>query len=774
MEQFGFGQPVRRREDARFLTGAGQYTDDMNLDGQAYAYILRSPSAHAKIARLDVGQAEAMPGVLAILTYDDVVADGLGPIPCQVDVPGKDGAKMFAPPRPVLANGTVRYVGDPVAVVVAQSQVQARDAAEAIEVDYEELAAVADTAEANRSGAPRVWPERDDNLCVHWESHDSAPVDEAFARANRTVRLELINNRVVGSPMEPRVALADYDAETDTRTLYSPTQGVVRVQEGLADLTFKIPKEKMRVVSRDVGGGFGIRGKLFPESIITVWAAWRLRRPVKWSADRSETFLADCHGRDHVSVVEMAFDADAKILAMRAQTVANMGAYLSDFGPRIATVAGARIAGTVYDVPVLQHSVRCVFTNTVPTDAYRGAGRPEMCYQMERLLDLGADSFAIGREEIRRRNFISPASLPYTNCVGMEIDSGQFAQTMDKALEQADWSSFESRRASALERGRLRGIGLGYYIEASGGQPTEEARVRFEDDGKLSVIVGTFSHGQGHETAFLQILNEKLGINFDQVNFMQGDTDFVKYGLGTGGSRSSQMGGVAVARASDQIIDKARKIAAHVLEAAEADVEFAAGRYSVAGTDLSISLDEVVKFALAGTAPEDLDVTLDETCRYQRSTECNFPNGCHVCEVEIDPDTGKVDVVAYSAVDDCGRIINPMLVAGQVHGGVAMGLGQALLEHTAYDDESAQLLSATYMDYCLPRADDFPAMAVSFNEVVNPRNELGVKGAGEGGACGAPPAIIGAIADALHDYGVQHVDMPVSSEDIWRVMNTVS
>jgi len=772
MDQFGIGQPVRRKEDTRFLTGTGRFTDDISRPGQAHAVVLRSPHAHARIARIDVAAARAAPGVVLVLTHEEASADKLPAIPCQVDVPGRGGEKMFVPPRPVLAGDTVRYVGDPVALIVAETVEAARDASELVEIDYEPLPSVTDAALADAAGAPLLWPERGSNLCVHWESHDGTAAEAGFAKAAKTVRLDLINNRLVGNPMEPRVALAEYDPASGITTLHSPTQGVIRVQAGLAQLIFNEPKDKVRVVSPDVGGGFGLRGKLFPESILVAWAARRLARPVKWLADRSETFLSDPHGRDHVTTAEMAFDAEGRILAMRARTRANVGAYLLDFGPRIPTVAGARIAGSVYHVPAMQLSVRVMFTNTVPTDAYRGAGRPEICYQMERLLDLGADAFGIGREEIRRRNFIRPEQLPYKNQVGMVIDSGLFEETMEKALAQADWAGFAARREAAAARGLRRGIGLGYYIEASGGMPTEQASVRVTPDGRARLTVGTFSHGQGHETAFAQILSEKLGLPFEAIDFRQGDTAFVSYGLGTGGSRSSQMGGVATARAAQQVVEKAKRIAAHALEAAEADLVFADGAFAVPGTDLRMTLVEVARLAQDRAAlPEGMEPDLDETCLYQRPTECNFPNGAHVCEVEIDPDTGVVEVVKYTCVDDCGVIINPMLVEGQVHGAVAQGLGQAVLERTAYDPGSGQLISGSFMDYAMPRAKHFPPIDVSFNVVPNPSNELGVKGVGEGGSCGAPPAIVSAVCHALADKGVTHVDMPLSPEAVWRVVN---
>ena len=768
IEQFGIGQPVRRREDQRFLTGAGQFTDDIDLPGQAYGHVLRSPHAHAHIVSIDTAAAKRAPGVLGVFTIEDLDADGIAEIPTQVKVPGRDGTEMFAPTRPVLARGVVRYVGNPVAYVVAESLEQARDAAELIEIEYDSLPAIVDLAHAHDPGAPLVWPEHGSNLCVHWQSHDGKDVEAAFAKAHKIVALDFINNRVVGSPMEPRVAIGEWDPEQEKYTLYSPTQGVIRVQNSMANIAFQVPKEQMRVVSPDVGGGFGLRGKLYPESVLVAWAAKRLGRPVKWRADRQETFLSDVHGRDHVTHGEMAFDANGRILGMRIENIANVGAYLSDNGPRVPTAAGARVAGTVYDVPALQLSVRVTFTNTVPVCAYRGAGRPEVAYQMERLLDQGALALGLGRDEIRRRNFIRPDQLPYTNRVGMVIDSGRFQETMEKALERADWAGFEARRAISRRDGKLRGIGLGYYCEASGGQPTEQAIVRVSSAGRVELIMGTFSHGQGHETAFSQIVAQKLGLPFEMIDFRQGDTEFVKVGNGTGGSRSSQMGGVATARACDQVIEKAKRLAAHALEAAAADISYRNGVFEVVGTDLRMSLTQVAALAQdPAKLPEGETAGLDETCLYRRPTEVNFPNGAHIAEIEIDADTGRVEVVEYTAVDDCGVLINPLLVMGQVQGGVCQGLGQAVLEHTAYDPESGQFLAGSFMDYAMPRAEDMPAIAVSFNPVPNPSNELGVKGIGEGGACGAPPAIVSAVSDAL---GVGHVDMPLLPETVWRVL----
>jgi aerobic carbon-monoxide dehydrogenase large subunit len=657
----------------------------------------------------------------------------------------------------------VRFVGDPVAIIMAETRMQAQDAAEMIEVKYDILSSVTDTAAAMDANAPVIWAERGSNLCVHWSNGREARAEAAFARAAKTVSVELVNNRLVGNPMEPRVALGEYDPAENHYTLHSPTQGVVRVRESLARFIFKLPKEHVRVVSPDVGGGFGLRGKLFPESAMVLWAAKRIGRPVKWRADRTETFLCDPHGRDHVTQAEMAFDASGKILGMKVNTLAAMGAYLFDFGPRIPTVAGGRIQGTVYDMQDVSIQVRCVFTNTVPTDAYRGAGRPETAYVIERLLDQGALAFGLTPDEIRNRNYVKPEQIPYVNCAGNEIDSGRFEETQNQALALMDWKGFSERRATSQRTGKLRGRGIGYFIEASGGQPQEWARVRITAAGEALVHVGTFSHGQGHETAFAQVLHARLGIPFEKVRLIQGDSDLTPAGGGTGGSRSSQMGGVAVARASELVLAKARRLAAHLLEVAEGDIEHEGEIFRIAGTDRTITWAQL---ATAEGIPDEAP-GLDEELLYKRNTECNFPNGCHVAEVEIDPDTGTVSVVRYAAVDDVGVPLNPLLVHGQCHGGIVSGIGQALYEHARYDDESGQFLTATFQDYCLPRAADLPDLAVGLNVVPCPSNDLGVKGAGEGGSCGAPPAVVSAVCDAL---GVAHIDMPVTPEKVWRAL----
>lgn len=763
MDKFGIGQPVRRKEDLRLLTGAGLYTDDISRDNQAWMVVLRSPHAHARIRSIDATAATAAPGVIEVLTGHHAKADGLGTFPVMVEVPGKDGQPLWCPERHILQTEAVRFVGDPVAIVLAETRMQAQDAAELIEIDYDILDSVTDTGGALDGGAPVIWPERGSNLCVHWSNGREAQAAAAFAQAAKVVRVELVNNRLVGNPMEPRVALGEYDADQNHFTLHSPTQGVVRVRESLAKFIFKLPKEHVRVISPDVGGGFGLRGKLFPESAMVLWAAKRIGRPVKWRADRTETFLCDPHGRDHVTEAEMAFDASGKILGMKVDTIAAMGAYLFDFGPRIPTVAGGRIQGTVYDMQAVSIQVRCVFTNTAPTDAYRGAGRPETAYVIERLLDQGALAFGLTPDEIRARNYVKPDQIPYVNCAGNEIDSGRFEETQAQALDLMDWKGFPARRGESQAQGKLRGRGIGYFIEASGGQPAEWARVRINQAGEALVHVGTFSHGQGHETAFAQVLHARLGIPFEKVKLIQGDSDLTPAGGGTGGSRSSQMGGVAVSRASEMVLAKAKRLAAHLLEAAEGDIEHEGEIFRIAGTDRTMSWAQL---ANAQGIPDETP-GLDEELLYKRNTECNFPNGCHVAEVEIDPDTGTVAVVRYAAVDDVGVPLNPLLVHGQCHGGIVSGIGQALYEHARYDSESGQFLTATFQDYCMPRAADLPDLAVGLNVVPCPSNDLGVKGAGEGGSCGAPPAVVSAVCDAL---GVAHIDMPITPEKVWRAL----
>jgi len=768
MEKNGIGQPVRRREDVRLLTGRGRYTDDIDPPGCAQAVVVRSPHAHARILGMETGAATAAPGVLAVLTGRDAAADGLGRLVTLFDVPGRD-APLFDPGRDILQSEYVRYVGDPVALVVAETRQQAQDAAELVVIDYEPLSAVTDTAAAAELGAPVIWEGRPDNLCVLWDSGRSAETDAAFAAAHRTVSISLVNNRMVANPMEPRIAIGEWDSSTGRYVFHGPSQGTHRVRDNLAKYVLKVPAAQLRVVSPDVGGGFGARGKLMPENALVLWAARRLGRPVKWLAGRTETFQSDPHGRDQVTRAEMALDANAKCLGVRIRTIAGMGAYLQDMGPRVPTTGGARVMGTVYGCTVIHNEVRCVFTNTVPTDAFRGAGRPETAYIMERLFDRAAEAYGIGRDEIRRRNYVRPEQMPFRNAVGNLIDSGDFAGTQAMALKLADWDGFPSRLAASRARGNLRGIGLGYFIEASGGLTNETARLRITREGRVEVRVGTFSHGQGHETAFLQIVADHLGLDAATMDFIQGDSDELPSGNGTGGSRSSQMGGVAVLRASNAVMAKARRIAAHLLEAAPEDVELAEGRFRVAGTDLGLDWPRVIAAAHdPAQLPDGEAPGLDEVLTYTRDTECNFPNGCHVAEVEVDPETGQVTLARYAAVDDVGNVINPMLVHGQMHGGIMTGIGQALMEEARYDPESGQFLTSTFQDYCMPRAGDACDFALALNVVPTPTNDLGVKGAGEGGACGAPPAIVSAVCDAL---GVDHIDMPLTPEKVWRAIS---
>jgi len=773
MEKFGIGQPVRRVEDVRFMTGQGRYTDDVNVEGQAYICYLRSPHAHAEITSMDTTAAKAAPGVVAVFTGADVKADkDIGTIPTLFVVEDRHGNPMYNPDRHPLCVDRVRFVGDLVAMVVAESDLQARDAAELIEVAYEELPAVADTVRAAAPGAPRVWPDCADNLCVHWENSDPAPVDEIFKSAPHVAKVDVVNNRVIGNPMEMRCAIGQYDADEDCITITAPSQGANRMH-GVMTKIFDAPAEKIRIMSPDVGGGFGLRSKSYADIVLTGWAAKKLGRPVKWRGDRFETMVSDNHGRDNVTHAELAMDENGKALALKIEIIANMGAYLSEMGPRIPTYNGQRVSGTVYAIPHLYQSVKCVFSNTTPTDSYRGAGRPESAFVMERLMEAAAAEMGVDSIEIRKRNFIPNDAFPYTNTQGLVIDSGDFGGTTDLALKGADWDGFEARRAEAAKRGKRRGIGMGYFIESSGGQPQEKADVRFEPDGTVTIVTGTFSHGQGHETAYRQVIVDKLGIPFDKINYVHGgDTREVPFGRGTGGSRSSQMGGAGLAGAVVEVVEKGKEIAGHLMQTPPTKVSFERGIFIASGSDASVSIEEVAAAAFdVERLPDGMEPGLAAETIYERGPgEFNFPNGCHVAEVEVDPETGVVEVVRYTAVDDSGVIINPMIVHGQVHGGVAQGLGQALLEHTAYDDETGQFLTGSFMDYGMPRAAHFPDLNVSSHEVPCATNELGVKGAGEGGACGAPPAIVNAAIDAVKGLGVRSLDMPLTPERVWRAI----
>jgi len=764
--KFGIGQAVTRLEDRRLLTGGGVYTDDIRLAGAAVGYVLRSPHAAARIASLDASEAKAAPGVLSVLTVEDADRDGLGDIPCLAPVKNRDGSDRADTPRPILARGQVRHVGDPVAFVVAETLAQARDAAELIAVDYEELPAVVDTAAAAKPGAPRVWAHIADNVCFDWEMGDREATEAAFARAARTVKLELVNNRIVVNSMEPRGAVADYDARSGRSTLYSSTQGPHVIHGQIADMILKIGAAKLRVVTGDVGGGFGMKIFCYPEQALVVWASRKLQRPVRWTPDRSEAFMSDIQGRDNVTVAEAALDADGRFLAMRFTTWAAMGAYLSNFGPFIPTGAGGGLQNGIYTTPAIHVSVKGVMTNTVPTDAYRGAGRPEASYAVERLVDHAGRETGLGPAEIRRRNFIRPEQMPFTTSLGDAIDSGEFDAVMSTCMARADWAGFEARRAEAAGRGRLRGIGLATYVERCSGGPPESALVRFEDDDTVTLLMGNQSNGQGHQTLYTQLVSDQLAIDAERIRIVQGDTDRTPNGM-TGGSRSAPVGGAAVLGVADKVKAKGRLIAAHLLEAAAVDVEYADGAFTVSGTDRSIGLFELARSARdPRNLPAGVEPGLDDD--YTRNPDApTFPNGCHIAEIEVDPETGVTTIERYTVVDDFGGVINPIMLMGQVHGGIAQGVGQALHERTVYEDGSGQLVTGSFMDYAMPRADVVPSFDFSTHNVRCTTNPLGIKGAGEAGAIGAPPALINALVDAL---GVAHIDMPATPSAVWAAL----
>ncbi len=762
MGQFGLGQAVTRKEDARLVTGRGRFTDDGPPPGCVHAVFLRSPHAHARIRSLDCTQARSMPGVLAVVTGAELDAAGIGPLPCTTLYENRDGTPMAAPERPVLARERVRFVGDPVAAVIAETPHAARDAAETILVDYEPLAAVVDTGRALDPEAPQIWPEAPGNLALDWETGDAEAVDRRFAAAHRVLELTLVNNRIVVNPMETRACLAEYDPGTDRLTLTVGSQGVHGMRRILAEKVLRIPKEKLRVITRDVGGAFGMKIFVFPEYPVCLHAARMLRRPVRWVAERTESFLADTHGRDHVTTVSIAVDGEGRMTAIRASAIANLGAYLSQVGPFIPTECGAYMYTGVYRFDVAHYRVRCVFTNTAPVDAYRGAGRPEAAYAVERAVDFAARELGCDPIAFRRRNFVPPAAMPYRTALGYTYDSGDFPRVLDAALARADVAGFAGRRQAAAAAGRLLGLGVAYYIERCAGGSPEEARLELRPDGRLRLYIGTQNNGQGHETAYAQIIADRLGLPFADIEVVQGDTDLVADGRGTGGSRSIPIGGAAVLRAGERLVERARERAAEMLEAATADIGFAEGSFFILGTDRRLSLVEVA--AAAGG--------LEESGSFQPEAP-TFPNGCHVCELSIDRATGVPRIERYTVVDDFGVVVNPALLAGQVHGGLAQGIGQALLERTVYDPASGQLLSGSLMDYVLPRADDLPRF--DFDWVVIPcrTNPLGVKGAGEAGAIGAPPAVVNAVVDALTGYGIHHVDMPVTPDRLWRLLERV-
>ncbi|WP_439814148.1 xanthine dehydrogenase family protein molybdopterin-binding subunit [Zavarzinia sp. CC-PAN008] len=776
----GIGAAVLRKEDQRFITGRGRYTDDLKVAGQAHAAFVRSPHAHARIRGVDTAEAAAMPGVVGILTGADMAADKLGGLICGWMIHSKDGSPMKAPAHPSLAHDKVRYVGDAVAIVVADSQAQARAAAEAVVVDYEELPAVVATATA-RNSAVLVHDDVPHNLCYEWEIGDKAATEAAFAKADKVIALDLVNNRLVPNAMEPRAAIGEYEPGTDSFTLHTTSQNPHVARLVLSAFVGIAPEHKLRVVAPDVGGGFGSKIFIYAEETSCLWASKRLGRPVKWTSDRAEAFLTDCHGRDHVTHAELAVDKDGRFLGFRVKTIANMGAYLSTFASSVPTYLYGTLLAGQYATPAIYCEVDAVFTNTTPVDAYRGAGRPEATYLIERIVEVAARELNLDPAELRRRNFITVDQFPYQTPVALTYDTGDYFASLDKAQGIADVAGFAARKAKSAANGKLRGLGYSTYIEACGLAPSrvagqlgagvglfESAQVRFNPTGNVQVFTGTHSHGQGHETTFAQVVASTLGVPVENVDVVHGDTAKVQYGLGTYGSRSLAVGGSALVKACEKIIAKGRKIVAYRMEAALEDIEFKDGVFRVAGTDKQMTMAEV---AFAAYVPhnyplEELEPGLDENAFYD-PLNFTYPAGCHICEVEIDPDTGVVRIDRFTAVDDFGRIINPMIVHGQVHGGIAQGVGQALLEGAIYDQESGQLLTGSFMDYCMPRADDLPSYDLGFTETPCTHNPLGVKGCGEAGAIASPPAVINAITDAI---GIRHLDMPATPERVWRAV----
>ncbi|MBM3492206.1 MAG: xanthine dehydrogenase family protein molybdopterin-binding subunit [Alphaproteobacteria bacterium] len=758
-----------RLEDRRFLTGAGRYMDDRSPAGALVGHVLRSPHAHAEIRRLDASAALRMPGVWAVLTHAELRQDGIGGLRCGGLVKNRDGSPCYDPPRPLLADGRARHVGDPVALIVAETGEQARDAAEAVEVDYEPLPAAADTASA--IGGPTIWPAAPDNRSFEWEVGDEKATDAAFATARHVVRLRTVNNRLVIATMEPRGAIGSYDPASGVYTLASPTQGAHTIRGLLAGPVLGVPNERLVVLTDDVGGGFGMKGFAYPEQGVVLWAAKRLGRTVRWAGERGESFLSDIQARDHVSEAALALDGDGRFLALKVHTIANLGAYLSSHAPYIPTYAYSRTLTGAFRIPVAYLKVDGVFTNTVPVDAYRGAGKPEGNFQLERLVDLAARELRLDRIELRRRNMLSAADMPFKSPSGPVHDSGDYRHMLERALALADRPGFAARRVDSLARGRLRGFGLASYVHGTGGTADEQDRVTVAPTGGVLATAGTQSSGQAHETAFAHLIARELGVPAADIRIIQGDSQRIASGGGSGGSSSLIISGTTLRAASLALIETGRRQAAHLLEAATADIEFRDAHFVVAGTDRRLHLYDVAKrIALASDLPADLPRELFGEARFDASFNA-FPNGCQVAEVEIDAETGSVTLQRFLSVDDAGEVILDDVVRGQIHGGAVQGIGQALLEEARYDPETGQLLSATFMDYALPRADDLPAFETVLDcPQATRRNPLGVKGVGECATIGAPATIAGAVLDALAERGVVHLDMPYTAEKIWRAL----
>ncbi len=774
MGPFGIGQAVKRFEDPRLVQGAGRFLGDVHLPGELHAVVVRSMHAHARIDAIDVSAALRAPGVVAAFTGADLAEAGLGTMRTTLSRTRPDGSPMFAPTHPVLVRDRVRCVGDPVAFLVAETLAHAEDAAELIRIEYAPLPSVTATAEAAGAGSPPVWDECPDNVSNVFETGDRAATDAAFARADRVVRRRYVITRVHAQYMEPRGALGVYDPGEDRYTLYADVQYPHRVRAVLASAIFRVPEHRIRVIAGDIGGAFGTKGWQYPEHRLVLWAARKLGRPVKWTCERREAILADEHARDTVSEAELALDAEGRFLGLRVRTVANVGAYVSSDRNLLATFMNVATLVGVYTIPAAHVHVTCVLANTSSTAPYRGAGRPESTYVIERLIDAAARELGRDPVELRRLNLIPASAMPYRTALKVTYDSGQFEKTMDKALGLADVVGFTVRREEARRRGRLRGLAVVNAIERAAAPQPEFAEIRFDPSGGATLLMGTKSQGQGHETMFKQVLHDRLGLDPATVRYIDGDTDRVAFGTGTMGSRSTVVGGSALWLAADKVIAKGKRIAAHLLEAAEADIVFGDGRFRVAGTDRGIAITEVARAAFQpAQLPSGLEPGLYETGTFVPRQD-TWPNGCHVAEVEVDPDTGAVALARYVVVDDVGTVVNPLTLEGQIHGGVAQGAGQALMEEVVYDRESGQLLTASFMEYAIPRADTLPEMIIGSNPVPTELNPLGAKGAGEAGTVGALPVVMNAVLDALAALGVRHLDMPATPERVWRAIQEVT
>jgi len=769
----GIGARLPRREDLALLTGRARFIDDIDLPGQLHAYFVRSPHAHARIRGIDPSAALALPGVVAVLTGAELAADGIGIIQAPPAPVGRGGQPLRNPPQRVISADKARHVGDAVAMVLAESAAAARDGSVAVDVDYEELPSVTATAAALDDGAPRVWDDLPDNLALDWETGDRAAVEAAFASAAHVARLDLVNNRVVVAAVEPRGATAAYDPVEDRYTLYTPTGGGTAIQTDLANKGLKVPAASIRVVTPEVGGGFGIKNLIYPEQVAVCWAARRMGRPVKWYADRDDSLPTDRQARDHVMHAELALDRDGRFLAIRCRTVSNMGAYVNGSGPVIPTSGGTRMLTNVYRIPLAYAATKCVFTHTTPVAAYRGAGKPEFCYMVERLVDKAARDLKIDPQELRARNLVRPEDMPYRTPTGLVYDSGDFTLNMNEALRLADRDGFRARAEASRRAGKRRGFGFSVYTEPDGFKDNRVG-LQFDPSGHLTLTMTGQTNGQGHATTFAQVAASRLGIPVDSIHVVQGDTDRVGYGSGSGGSRTATVAGTAIYHASIELVEKGRRIAAQLLEASAEDIEFDSGLFRVAGTDRDVTIQQVARAAFDDTKlPPDMEMGFDASYHHWAKAY-SYPCGCHVAEVEIEEETGIVSVVRYALVSDFGTVINPMLLEGQLHGGIVQGIGQALYEECRYDPDSGQLLTGSFMDYCIPRATHVPNFDWGITETLCTTNPLGIKGCGESGPTASMPAVMNAVMDALSDCDTAGLDMPATPEKIWRVLKTAT